>query len=165
MDTVYRENQDRGREVDASQAESLGRSCLSIAGSALSLAHSAQAERDNVSYFFVRAAGVIYKTLSRQKKINAIGQLRGQRSPAFVVAGSAAGSSLVVDVTLSDHCTDCSNGPPGGRCVRSLINCGREPAISVRDRDHTRPRIADRWPRRVRVCTSSAQLRAFGFDK
>ncbi|GBP79801.1 hypothetical protein EVAR_56857_1 [Eumeta japonica] len=31
----------------APQAERLGRSCLSIACSALSLAHSAQAERDN----------------------------------------------------------------------------------------------------------------------
>ncbi|GBP20481.1 hypothetical protein EVAR_78857_1 [Eumeta japonica] len=47
-----------GRETDASQAERLDRSCLSIARSALSLARSAHAERDNESYFFVRAAGV-----------------------------------------------------------------------------------------------------------
>ncbi|GBP28592.1 hypothetical protein EVAR_85791_1 [Eumeta japonica] len=47
-----------GREIDASQAERLGRSCLSIACSALSLARSAQAERDNESCIFVRAAGV-----------------------------------------------------------------------------------------------------------
>ncbi|GBP33816.1 hypothetical protein EVAR_25417_1 [Eumeta japonica] len=42
-----------GVEVrSASQAERLGRSCLSIARSALSLARSAQAKRDNVSCFF-----------------------------------------------------------------------------------------------------------------
>ncbi|GBP55509.1 hypothetical protein EVAR_36232_1 [Eumeta japonica] len=45
-----------GREIDASQAERLGR--LSIARSALSLARSAQAERDNKSCFSVCAAGV-----------------------------------------------------------------------------------------------------------
>ncbi|GBP49638.1 hypothetical protein EVAR_37420_1 [Eumeta japonica] len=44
-----------GRKIDASQAERLER--LSIACSALSLARSAQAERDNESCFFVRAAG------------------------------------------------------------------------------------------------------------
>ncbi|GBP71100.1 hypothetical protein EVAR_53380_1 [Eumeta japonica] len=44
------------REIDASQAERLGR--LSIARSALSLARSAQAKRDNESCFFVHAAGV-----------------------------------------------------------------------------------------------------------
>ncbi|GBP63704.1 hypothetical protein EVAR_87681_1 [Eumeta japonica] len=38
-----------GREIDASQAARLGRPCLSIACSALSLARSAQAERDNES--------------------------------------------------------------------------------------------------------------------
>ncbi|GBP23718.1 hypothetical protein EVAR_13673_1 [Eumeta japonica] len=47
-----------GREIDASQAELLGRSYLSIACSALSLARLAPAERDNESCFFVRAAGV-----------------------------------------------------------------------------------------------------------
>ncbi|GBP26264.1 hypothetical protein EVAR_16118_1 [Eumeta japonica] len=36
-----------GREIDASQAERLARSCLSVACSALSLARSAQMERDN----------------------------------------------------------------------------------------------------------------------
>ncbi|GBP82684.1 hypothetical protein EVAR_27009_1 [Eumeta japonica] len=41
-----------GKEIDASQAARLGRSCLSIARSALSLAHSAQAERDNELCFF-----------------------------------------------------------------------------------------------------------------
>ncbi|GBP69417.1 hypothetical protein EVAR_52689_1 [Eumeta japonica] len=41
------------KEIDASQVERLGRSCLSIARSALSLAHSAQAERDNESCFFI----------------------------------------------------------------------------------------------------------------
>ncbi|GBP12161.1 EGF-containing fibulin-like extracellular matrix protein 1 [Eumeta japonica] len=46
------------RETDASQAERLGRSYLSIACSTLSLARSAQTERDNESCFFVRAAGV-----------------------------------------------------------------------------------------------------------
>ncbi|GBP78707.1 hypothetical protein EVAR_90576_1 [Eumeta japonica] len=40
------------KEIDASQGERLGRSCLSIARSAFSLALSAQAERDNESYFF-----------------------------------------------------------------------------------------------------------------
>ncbi|GBP39760.1 hypothetical protein EVAR_23086_1 [Eumeta japonica] len=48
--------QNSGREIDASQAERLGR--LSIACSALSLARSAQAERDNESCFFVHAADV-----------------------------------------------------------------------------------------------------------
>ncbi|GBP18364.1 hypothetical protein EVAR_14757_1 [Eumeta japonica] len=47
-----------GKEIDASQAERLGRSSLSVACSALSLARSAQAERDNESCFFVRAADV-----------------------------------------------------------------------------------------------------------
>ncbi|GBP07058.1 hypothetical protein EVAR_4471_1 [Eumeta japonica] len=47
-----------GREIDASQAERVGRSCLSIGCSALSLARSAQAEFDIESCFFVRAAGV-----------------------------------------------------------------------------------------------------------
>ncbi|GBP08184.1 hypothetical protein EVAR_2963_1 [Eumeta japonica] len=47
-----------GREIDASQAERLGQSCLFIACSMLSLAHSAKAERDNESCFFVRAASV-----------------------------------------------------------------------------------------------------------
>ncbi|GBP71727.1 hypothetical protein EVAR_33140_1 [Eumeta japonica] len=42
------------REIDASQAQCLSRSCLSIARSALSLAHSAQAERDNESCFFAQ---------------------------------------------------------------------------------------------------------------
>ncbi|GBP15489.1 hypothetical protein EVAR_70441_1 [Eumeta japonica] len=46
------------REIDPSQAECLGRSYISIACSALSLAHSPQAERDNESRFFVRAAGL-----------------------------------------------------------------------------------------------------------
>ncbi|GBP81892.1 hypothetical protein EVAR_87029_1 [Eumeta japonica] len=46
------------KEIDASQAKRLGRSCLSIAHCALSLARSDQAERDNESCFFVRAAGV-----------------------------------------------------------------------------------------------------------
>lgn len=36
----------------------LGRSSLSIAGSALSLARSSQTERDNESCYFVRAFGV-----------------------------------------------------------------------------------------------------------
>ncbi|GBP44129.1 Protein fem-1 homolog A [Eumeta japonica] len=45
-----------GKEIDASQAERLGRSCLYC--SALSPARSARAERDNESSFFVRAAGV-----------------------------------------------------------------------------------------------------------
>ncbi|GBP78426.1 hypothetical protein EVAR_63377_1 [Eumeta japonica] len=45
-----------GREIDASQAGRLGR--LSNACSALSLARSDQAERDNESCFFVHAAGV-----------------------------------------------------------------------------------------------------------
>ncbi|GBP82143.1 hypothetical protein EVAR_62196_1 [Eumeta japonica] len=40
-----------GREIDASQAERLDRSCLSIACSALSLARLAQPERDNESCF------------------------------------------------------------------------------------------------------------------
>ncbi|GBP47605.1 hypothetical protein EVAR_30319_1 [Eumeta japonica] len=40
------------KEINASQTEGLGRSCLSIACSALSLARSAQAERDNESCFF-----------------------------------------------------------------------------------------------------------------
>ncbi|GBP72874.1 hypothetical protein EVAR_57420_1 [Eumeta japonica] len=44
------------REIDASQAEHLGR--LSIACSALSLARSARAERDNESCFSVHAADV-----------------------------------------------------------------------------------------------------------
>ncbi|GBP16194.1 hypothetical protein EVAR_9907_1 [Eumeta japonica] len=47
-----------GREIGSSQAERLGQSCLSIPRSALSLARSAQVERDNESYFFVRAASV-----------------------------------------------------------------------------------------------------------
>ncbi|GBP15942.1 hypothetical protein EVAR_12526_1 [Eumeta japonica] len=47
-----------GRETDASQAERLSPSCLSIACSALSIAYSAQAERDNGSCFFVRVAGL-----------------------------------------------------------------------------------------------------------
>ncbi|GBO99839.1 hypothetical protein EVAR_74236_1 [Eumeta japonica] len=51
-------NEVREREIDASQAERLGRSCFSIARSALSLVHSAQAERDNESCFFMRAANV-----------------------------------------------------------------------------------------------------------
>ncbi|GBP59540.1 hypothetical protein EVAR_83259_1 [Eumeta japonica] len=38
-----------GRETNASQTERLGRSCFSIARSMLSLARSAQAERDNES--------------------------------------------------------------------------------------------------------------------
>ncbi|GBP38073.1 hypothetical protein EVAR_95200_1 [Eumeta japonica] len=46
-----------GREIDASQAGRLGRSCLSIACSALSLARSAQAERDNESSFFPCGGG------------------------------------------------------------------------------------------------------------
>ncbi|GBP51963.1 hypothetical protein EVAR_80058_1 [Eumeta japonica] len=56
-----------GREIDASQAERLER--LSIACFALSLARSAQAERDNESCFFVHVAGVhrFRKTISRQK--------------------------------------------------------------------------------------------------
>lgn len=41
-----------------SQAERLGRSCLSMACSALSLARSAQAQRDHESCFFVSADGV-----------------------------------------------------------------------------------------------------------
>ncbi|GBP57836.1 hypothetical protein EVAR_41505_1 [Eumeta japonica] len=49
---------DGRKEIDASQGERLGRSCLSIACTALSLARSAQAERDNASCFFVRATGV-----------------------------------------------------------------------------------------------------------
>ncbi|GBP84540.1 hypothetical protein EVAR_66848_1 [Eumeta japonica] len=40
-----------GRDMDASQAERLGRSCLSIACSALSLARSNQAERDKSHAF------------------------------------------------------------------------------------------------------------------
>ncbi|GBP90092.1 hypothetical protein EVAR_66591_1 [Eumeta japonica] len=45
--------------MDASQAECLGR--LSIACSALSLSRSAQAERDNESYFFMmRLASICY---------------------------------------------------------------------------------------------------------
>ncbi|GBP52339.1 Cuticle protein LPCP-23 [Eumeta japonica] len=47
-----------GRGTDASQTERLGRSCLYIASFALSLARSAQAERDNESRFFVRTPGV-----------------------------------------------------------------------------------------------------------
>ncbi|GBP32062.1 hypothetical protein EVAR_21096_1 [Eumeta japonica] len=47
-----------GREIDASQAERLRQSCLSIACSALSLARSAQAERGNESCFFVHATDV-----------------------------------------------------------------------------------------------------------
>ena len=47
-----------GREINESQVERLGRSCLSIACSAPSLERSAQAESDDESYFFVRAAGV-----------------------------------------------------------------------------------------------------------
>ncbi|GBP08050.1 hypothetical protein EVAR_2865_1 [Eumeta japonica] len=41
-----------GREIDASQAEHLGR--LSVASSTLSLVRSAQVERENESCFFVR---------------------------------------------------------------------------------------------------------------
>ncbi|GBP54617.1 hypothetical protein EVAR_35879_1 [Eumeta japonica] len=41
------------KEIDASQAERLGRSCLSLYCSVLSLTCSAQAERDNESYFFL----------------------------------------------------------------------------------------------------------------
>ncbi|GBP41944.1 hypothetical protein EVAR_31707_1 [Eumeta japonica] len=44
-----------GREIDASQTERLGR--LSITRFGLSLARSAQAEHDNASCFFARAAG------------------------------------------------------------------------------------------------------------
>ncbi|GBP42939.1 P protein [Eumeta japonica] len=46
------------KEIDASQAERLGRSCFSITRYALSLARLAQAERDNESGFFMRTAGV-----------------------------------------------------------------------------------------------------------
>ncbi|GBP15178.1 hypothetical protein EVAR_11472_1 [Eumeta japonica] len=53
-----RDEEGSGREIDASQAERLGRSCLSIACSALLLARSAQAERDNESCFFLHAAGI-----------------------------------------------------------------------------------------------------------
>ncbi|GBP59956.1 hypothetical protein EVAR_89027_1 [Eumeta japonica] len=42
----------KSKEIDASQAERLGGSCLSVACYALSLARSAQAERDNESCFF-----------------------------------------------------------------------------------------------------------------
>ncbi|GBP08398.1 hypothetical protein EVAR_77105_1 [Eumeta japonica] len=45
-----------GREIDASQGERLGRSCLSIVCSELSLARSAQAEHGNESCFLRRAA-------------------------------------------------------------------------------------------------------------
>ncbi|GBP77340.1 hypothetical protein EVAR_54712_1 [Eumeta japonica] len=55
-----------GKEIDASQTERLGRSCLSVSCSALSLARSAQAERDNESCFFVRASGV-HRFIRRQK--------------------------------------------------------------------------------------------------
>ncbi|GBP18285.1 hypothetical protein EVAR_9129_1 [Eumeta japonica] len=57
--------------LDALQAERLGRSYLFIACSALSLARSAQAERDNESCFIVRAAGV-HRFISRHhvKTIN-----------------------------------------------------------------------------------------------
>ncbi|GBP63224.1 hypothetical protein EVAR_89491_1 [Eumeta japonica] len=41
-----------GREIDASHTKRLGRSCLSSACFTLSLARSAQAERDNESCFF-----------------------------------------------------------------------------------------------------------------
>ncbi|GBP03497.1 hypothetical protein EVAR_101836_1 [Eumeta japonica] len=40
-----------GREIDASQAERISRSSLSISCSAFSLARSAQAERDNDNTF------------------------------------------------------------------------------------------------------------------
>ncbi|GBP43807.1 hypothetical protein EVAR_82238_1 [Eumeta japonica] len=52
------------KEIDASQAERLGRSCLSIPCSALLLARSAQEERDNESCFFVQATGV-YRFIRR----------------------------------------------------------------------------------------------------
>ncbi|GBP67293.1 hypothetical protein EVAR_43804_1 [Eumeta japonica] len=52
-----------GKEIDASQAERLGR--LSIACSVFSLARSAQAERDNESCFFVHEAGV-HRFIRRQ---------------------------------------------------------------------------------------------------
>ncbi|GBP25752.1 hypothetical protein EVAR_12232_1 [Eumeta japonica] len=52
-------NKPFGRFVrDASQAERSGQSCLSIARSALSLARSTQAERDNEPWFFMHAVGV-----------------------------------------------------------------------------------------------------------
>ncbi|GBP78633.1 Sarcoplasmic calcium-binding protein, alpha-B and -A chains [Eumeta japonica] len=58
-----------GREIDASQAECLGRPCLSIASSALSLARSAQAERDNESCFFLQDRKRGGLTLSRYQEL------------------------------------------------------------------------------------------------
>ena len=52
--------------TDASQDERLGRSCLSIACSALSLPHSAHTERDTESRYFVLVAGV-HRFISRPK--------------------------------------------------------------------------------------------------
>ncbi|GBP90329.1 hypothetical protein EVAR_37389_1 [Eumeta japonica] len=53
------------KEIGAAQAERLGQSIAPLYCSELSLAHTAQAERDNESCFFVRAGSrrsSIYKT-------------------------------------------------------------------------------------------------------
>ncbi|GBP70516.1 hypothetical protein EVAR_61431_1 [Eumeta japonica] len=71
------------REIDASQAERLG--CLSIARCVLSLARSTQAERDNESRFFVRAAG-FHRFIRRyhfKKKMNRISIRLEPTLPSF----------------------------------------------------------------------------------
>ncbi|GBP24240.1 hypothetical protein EVAR_80093_1 [Eumeta japonica] len=89
-----------GREIDASQAERLGRSCLSVACSALSLARSAQAERDNELCFFnfrgsrCGAKGYVTSLTGKPEKSLKNKQFSGTREggllenkspPAFVV--------------------------------------------------------------------------------
>ncbi|GBP48959.1 hypothetical protein EVAR_32295_1 [Eumeta japonica] len=98
-----------GREIDASRAERLGRLCLYC--SAHSYANSAQAEHDNESCFFVRAAGVhrfirCYHVKNDEKPFDSISQ---DRPGAVAHVGGSEGFAI--------GCRSCHNFPRniGGR--------------------------------------------------
>ncbi|GBP08719.1 hypothetical protein EVAR_7306_1 [Eumeta japonica] len=129
-----------GREIDASQAEHLGRSCFSNTRSALSLARSAQAERDNESCFYVRAAGV--HRFIRRYHVNKRLTLPSPRAVAFgfVQIGTVTGSGIRIESRTTSKIkngttvrieggtgTEIENKSGGGIRIRSVGGKGLPP--------------------------------------
>ncbi|GBP65605.1 hypothetical protein EVAR_46132_1 [Eumeta japonica] len=97
------------REIDASPTERLGLSCLSVACSALSLALSAQVERDNESCFFASERHSRQTLFPRRLK-----RPRGRKNAVFFV-GETVGAPPSSLMPLHAMCT----------CVTITLYCAR----------------------------------------
>ncbi|GBP37545.1 hypothetical protein EVAR_28798_1 [Eumeta japonica] len=116
--------------MDASQAERLGRSCFSIARSALSLARSAQAERDNESCFFNSLSRFLETDLRRITRLD--DNCRCLRLENLIkLLGFAFGYARVDVERMPSFCTTTVYTPNDVPDRYPVIDSDPDPAVDV----------------------------------